>query len=105
MTERVDAFMPARVRLACKAPRVRFRRFTPERLVSPQEYAVEGAQRLSIDARLSLTVSFLCGKEKNYAVHFCGKRGSRISGDKKFENNPNVEKIEPNCLYAQRDAV
>jgi hypothetical protein len=92
MTERVHAFMPARVRLTCKALRVRFRRFTPERLVSPQEYAVEGAQRLSIDARLSLTVSFLYGKKKNYAVHFRGKRGSRISGDKKFENNPNVEK-------------
>jgi len=82
MTECDDAFMSARARLACKALRRRPRFFTPERLVSPHEYAVEGAQRFSIDARSSLTVSFLSSKEKKYAIRFRGDRAAACQARK-----------------------
>jgi hypothetical protein len=74
MTEYADAFMPARAACMQGASQAA-RRLTPERLASPHEYAVEGAERFSTDARLSLTVSFLYSKEKKYAIHSRGKPG------------------------------
>jgi hypothetical protein len=50
------------------------------------------AERFSIDARLSLTISFLYGKEKKYAIRFGRRAGIRFLRQKKFKKNPDIEK-------------